>query len=198
MVTISKSIDEVRGVYKNLDETKNNIGLYPFESLKEIHKIISDLGFGALDTDKSTEARKHIRHNCGNLRRSFLSEFDRSEPTVFDSHYLNNNKNPKRYMETSTKPTLYGLMEKVLDDSSLSKDEKIALIDELRKNNPAASDRWSPRVAIWILGIAIITTIICLTIQEKETNEGLIAIGSAAVGGLAGLISQVSRTSSDS
>jgi len=88
LVTISKSIDEVRGVYKNLKETNKDIGLYPFECLKEIHKIISDLGYGNLDVIKAIEARKHIRHNWGNLRRSFLSEFDRSEPTVFDSPYV--------------------------------------------------------------------------------------------------------------
>jgi len=88
LVTISKSIDEVRGVYKNLKETKDDIGLYPFECLKEIHKIVSRLGYGTLDASKTTEARKHIKHNWGNLRRSFLSEFDRSEPTVFDSPYI--------------------------------------------------------------------------------------------------------------
>lgn len=100
-------------------------------------------------------------------------------------------------MDSSTKPTLYELMEKVLSDTKLTSDEKIKLIDELRKNNPASSDRWGPRVAIWILGASILTTIICITILGKETNDGLIAIGSAAVGGLAGLISQTPRTTTD-
>ena len=97
-------------------------------------------------------------------------------------------------MNNSANPSLYGLMEKVLSDTTLKNEEKIKLIDELRKNNPAASDRWAPRVAIWILGAAVITTIICITILGGKTSEGLIAIGSAAVGGLAGLISQVPRT----
>jgi hypothetical protein len=88
LVIISKSIDEVRGVYKNLNETKDDIGLYPFECLKEIHKIVSLLGYGSLDVKKTTEARKHIRHNWGDLRKSFLSEFDRSEPTIFNSPYF--------------------------------------------------------------------------------------------------------------
>lgn len=100
-------------------------------------------------------------------------------------------------MDNATKPTLYELMEKVIIDKNLTSEEKVKLIDELRKNNPASSDRWSPRVAIWILGIAVITTIICITILGEESNDGLIAIGSAAVGGLAGLISQTSRTNSD-
>lgn len=100
-------------------------------------------------------------------------------------------------MSNSTKPTLYELMDKVLSDTELSSDEKIRLIDELRKNNSAASDRWSPRVAIWILGAAVLTTIICLTILDQHKNDGLIAIGSAAVGGLAGLVSQTPRANSD-
>lgn len=88
LVSINKSIDEFRGLYKNLKETKGDIGLYPFESLKEIGRIISRLGYGTLDVNKSAEARKHIHQNWGNLRRSFLSEFDRSEPTTFDSPYV--------------------------------------------------------------------------------------------------------------
>lgn len=58
-------------------------------------------------------------------------------------------------------------MEKVLADAKLTSEEKVKLIDELRKNNPAASDRWAPRVAIWTLGIAVIATIICITILGK-------------------------------
>jgi len=100
-------------------------------------------------------------------------------------------------MDNQTKPSLYNLMDKVLSDTNLSTDEKVKLIDELRKNNPVASDRWAPRVAIWILGIAVITTLICITILSGAKSEGLIAIGSAAVGGLAGLISQVPRTPTD-
>ncbi len=87
LVVLSKSIDEVRGVYKNLGESDTEIGLYPFECLKEIHKLVSRLGYGKIDTEKSTESRKQIRHCWGDLRKSFLTEFDRSEPTVFDSPY---------------------------------------------------------------------------------------------------------------
>lgn len=103
-------------------------------------------------------------------------------------------------MDNSTKPTLYELMDKVLSDTKLTSDEKIKIIDELRKNNPASSDRWSPRVAIWILGAAVLITIMCITcikIKHEDVPDGLIAIGSAAVGGLAGLISQTPRTTSD-
>ncbi|MCX2432821.1 hypothetical protein OQX64_18880 [Pedobacter sp. GR22-10] len=92
-------------------------------------------------------------------------------------------------------------MEKVLSDRDLKVEEKLKLIDELRKNNPVTTDRWAPRVAIWILGLTVITTVICVTViilNEEKSNEGLIAIGSAAVGGLAGLISQSPRKTAES
>lgn len=101
-------------------------------------------------------------------------------------------------MSDQTNP--YSLMEKVLSDRDLKVEDKLKLIDELRKNNPITTDRWAPRVAIWILGLTVITTVICVTviiINEKTSNEGLIAIGSAAVGGLAGLISQSPRKTAE-
>lgn len=96
LMLLSKSIDEVRAVYKNIDEKEGNIGHYPFESLKSIYTIIAELGFDNPDTSKGEEARNHIKHNWGNLRRTFLQEFDRPEPTVFDSPYISsgNKKNP--------------------------------------------------------------------------------------------------------
>lgn len=100
-------------------------------------------------------------------------------------------------MSSESNPSLYGLMEKVLSDTNLSNKEKVELIDELRKNNPAASDRWSPRVAIWILGAIAIVTVICITFLKGAASDGLIAIGSAAVGGLAGLISQSQCSTTD-
>lgn len=109
---------------------------------------------------------------------------------------MNNSTNPSQ----TGSPSLYDLMEKVLSNTNLSADEKIKLIDELRKNNPVASDRWAPRVAIWILGLAVLTTIICITYLSQgksDVPQGLIAIGSATAGGLAGLLSQVQRTTGD-
>ncbi|HMS65614.1 MAG TPA: hypothetical protein PKD83_10215 [Ignavibacteria bacterium] len=88
LMLLSASIDEVRGVYSNLNIKQDGTGYYPFESLKSIHKIISDLGYGNTDKEKQGEARKHIYHNWKNLRQTFLLEFDRPEPTVFDSPYI--------------------------------------------------------------------------------------------------------------
>nr|WP_315257779.1 hypothetical protein [uncultured Flavobacterium sp.] len=95
-------------------------------------------------------------------------------------------------MEKPNHELLYPLMEKVLSDTNLSCKEKLKLIDELRKNNPVANDRWAPRIAIYILGAIVIATILSITFTGKP-SEGLIAIGSAAVGGIAGLISQVQQ-----
>lgn len=89
LILLSKSIDEVRGVYKNIDENESSIGHYPFESLKSIYSIISELGFKEISPEKRIDASKHIKHNWGNLRRTFLREFDRPEPTVFDSPFIN-------------------------------------------------------------------------------------------------------------
>ena len=87
--------------------------------------------------------------------------------------------------------TLHDLMKLVLIDEKLTAKEKKTLIDELRKNNAYSSDRWTYRYAILILGGAIIMTIgalWALSCAGKTPPEGLIALGSAAAGGLAGLL----------
>lgn len=84
----------------------------------------------------------------------------------------------------------YGLLKLVVIDPSLTPDQKKTLIDELRKSTPA-SDRWTFRWAIWILGLVVILTIIALwslSTSNSSIPEGLVAIGSAAAGGLAGLL----------
>lgn len=85
--SLSKSIDEVRGVYSNIGETKNKIGLYPYESLKEIQKLISQLGYGKYDQLKSDKTRCSIEHHWGLIKSSFLFEFDRPVPTVVNTPY---------------------------------------------------------------------------------------------------------------
>jgi hypothetical protein len=88
--------------------------------------------------------------------------------------------------------TLLDLIRIVLEDPQLKPDEKRSLIDELRKNNPGTSDRWTYRYAILTLGGAVLITILALWYlgahQGATIPDGLISIGSAAVGGLAGLL----------
>lgn len=111
---------------------------------------------------------------------------------------MDNPSNPTQPQTSST--SLYDLMKSVLLDSSLSAEQKVKLIDELRNNNPTTSDRWAYRWAIWILGLAVVITIICLTIlayKGSDIPDGLIAIGSGVAGGIAGLLSPPQRASSE-
>lgn len=91
----------------------------------------------------------------------------------------------------SLEPTeFYGLLKAVIGDAALSPDQKKSLIDELRKSTPA-SDRWTFRWAIWILGLVVLLTIAALwslSASSASIPDGLVAIGSAAAGGLAGLL----------
>jgi hypothetical protein len=92
----------------------------------------------------------------------------------------------------SQSPSLYELMRVVLTDQTLEPGEKKDLIDELRRNNPGPSDRWTYRYAILILGGAVLLTIASLLLlswYDSKVPEGLVAIGSASAGGLAGLLS---------
>lgn len=67
---------------------------------------------------------------------------------------------------------------------------KNVLINEVRKVSPA-SDRWTFRWAIWILGATVILAVVALWVlsyYDHKIPEGLVAIGSGAAGGLAGLL----------
>ena len=84
LLDLSKAIDEVRGVYYNIKQTKTSKGLYPFESLKTIYSIIEALGPGDLSEQQMTEANAKIKTHWQTIRKVFLAEFDRSEPTFKD------------------------------------------------------------------------------------------------------------------
>jgi hypothetical protein len=84
---LSESIDEVRGVYSNIDESKSKIGIYPYESIKEIQAITSRLSFTTYDKQKADEARCAIDFHWGLVKSSFLFEFDRPVPTVVNTPY---------------------------------------------------------------------------------------------------------------
>jgi uncharacterized integral membrane protein len=96
--------------------------------------------------------------------------------------------------------SLYDLMRLVLLDSNLDVEQKTKLIDELRKNNPTTSDRWTFRWAIWILGAAVLLSIVFIFILGRSDNpkipESLIALGSTVAGGLVGVLAPTQRTAS--
>lgn len=88
LVMLSKSIDEVRGVYKNVKSTElPGKSLYPFESLKDMHRDITNLGYGTIDKKAAKEIRNQIIHNWKDMRETFLSEFDRFSPTIYHTPY---------------------------------------------------------------------------------------------------------------
>jgi hypothetical protein len=90
---------------------------------------------------------------------------------------------------SSNHVTVNDLVKIVLNDSNMTADDKIKLIDEIRKNNPVTADRWTYRWVVWFFGGSILCTLaaLCyLTVYKHPIPDGLIAIGSATVGGLAG------------
>ncbi|MCX5878845.1 MAG: hypothetical protein NTY44_07035 [Deltaproteobacteria bacterium] len=82
----------------------------------------------------------------------------------------------------------------IASDTSLAPEQKAALVTSLSNiATPLQTDRWIYRLVVIILGLTLIFTVIggfalVLTGQTKPMPEGLIAIGSAAVGALAGLL----------
>lgn len=88
LLKLSSTIDEVRGLFCNLEETGGEGGFYPFEPLKDIHGLLEDLGY-----EKSFPAKKDIAREKAwalwkDVRQELLKEFDREEPTFSHSHWL--------------------------------------------------------------------------------------------------------------
>jgi hypothetical protein len=96
-------------------------------------------------------------------------------------------------MANNIKETLQELIQQVTSNTSLPVDQKVKLLEILQKlSTPLQSDRWIFRLVVAFLGVAVLLTIIggfYLSIKTAATiPEGLIALGSAAVGALAGLL----------
>lgn len=78
---LSISIDEIRGVFENICVTDDDVGLYPFEPLKDVWREIAKMAPGS---SLSKEDRKFIRETVfmkwKEMRIEFLKEFDRHVP----------------------------------------------------------------------------------------------------------------------
>jgi hypothetical protein len=85
LLALSKCIDEVRGVYYNVNESKTDKGYYPFESLKTIYSIVENLSRSEMNEQQRRDAHEQIIANWQIMRKTFLPEFDRSVPTQFDA-----------------------------------------------------------------------------------------------------------------
>jgi hypothetical protein len=94
-------------------------------------------------------------------------------------------------------PSLNELMRLVLSNDTYTYKQKRSLLRELRRNNAGIGDRATYRVAIYALavsaGVAVLAIPILAGVFQVTPPEGLIAIGSAAVGGLAGLLAPFQR-----
>lgn len=91
----------------------------------------------------------------------------------------------------SNSTSYYDLLKAVVSDPRLTGQEKQDILDHLKGISPT-SDRLTYRTAIVILGIIAIVTIVAIWViayHKTEVPQGLIAIASGAVGGLAGLLS---------
>jgi hypothetical protein len=96
-------------------------------------------------------------------------------------------------MANNVKETLQNLIQQVTNDNSLSSDQKVRLLESLQTlSTPLQSDRWIFRLVVAFLGLTVLLTVLggfYLSIKTAATiPEGLIALGSAAVGALAGLL----------
>jgi hypothetical protein len=78
---ISRSIDEMRGVYRNVGESSQEIGLYPFEPLHDMRKTLEEVGCAPYDSESSTRAIEAVLDAWNSLRPKFLAEFDPPEAT---------------------------------------------------------------------------------------------------------------------
>jgi len=96
-------------------------------------------------------------------------------------------------MANNVKETLQNFIQQVTNDNSLSSDQKVRLLESLQTlSTPLQADRWIFRLVVAFLGLTVLLTVLggfYLSIKTAATiPEGLIALGSAAVGALAGLL----------
>lgn len=89
MENLSTAIELTRGVFSNIGKNGGSRGLFPHENLKDIHRIISWLGFGEnFRKTKSYNARLCITSLWQEMHHAMLDEFDRDAPVTPISKYL--------------------------------------------------------------------------------------------------------------
>ncbi len=98
--------------------------------------------------------------------------------------------------------TLDEVINAVASDSKLAMEDKERILLQLRRlKSPLDTDRWIYRGVVAALGFAVLLTIIFTFVlaarsspNDAKIPEGLVAIGSAAVGALAGLLAPSPRS----
>ena len=90
----------------------------------------------------------------------------------------------------------------VYKDNNIDEKEKVKIIDQIRKAKDEATrgpldwDVWIYRIAVLVLGFVVLAAVvgaIWLNLADKSIPELLIALGSASVGAIAGLLSPTPR-----
>lgn len=86
-------------------------------------------------------------------------------------------------------------LEQCLDESTMAPEAKATLAQEIEgvKEELLAyqKDKWFYRIVVSVLGLAILFVIVSISVllaQDKTGFDALTSIGSAAVGGLVGLL----------
>jgi hypothetical protein len=84
----AKSLKDLVALNRGFAPTRGHIGVYPFESLKQIHATIEKLGYGeAVTSEKSDIARDTIWHLWRIMRAELAKELDRDFPEFPDTPY---------------------------------------------------------------------------------------------------------------
>jgi hypothetical protein len=98
---------------------------------------------------------------------------------------------PPMFVAAPPSTSYFDLLKAVVSDQKLSGEDKKLLLLQLKGISPT-SDRFTYRTAIWILGLIAVVAIFAIwhiATGKIDVPQGLIAIASGAVGGLAGLLS---------
>lgn len=87
--SLSSAIEEIRAVFLNLGQSEERVGLFPFEGMKTIVRVLNELGFGdQLTPEASRKARSKIIGEWKEVRKHFLSECARGVPINPHSPFL--------------------------------------------------------------------------------------------------------------
>ncbi len=89
--------------------------------------------------------------------------------------------------------SLESLSKSILENTDTTVDEKKELLREIRRFGHPIDDKWLYRCVVWILGIVAIFALVSSTWILIDNNDktvtvpnGIVALGSTAIGALAG------------
>jgi hypothetical protein len=90
---LSVTIEKVRAVFPNVGANEQSVGLFPFEPLKDIQKIITYLSWGSkFRKGEASASRTKITTLWKSMRTKYLDELERSQPLNPDSRYIEQRK----------------------------------------------------------------------------------------------------------